>query len=344
MKKILVLIFASFFLSQANNLEAMKKKLSFICDVYAQLRNNVDQEAQEAIHNIKEWLTFELIEDILMVKIGDKERRFSESSDIPPDEMNDDDISDPFLDLKRIDLLSIGQRIVLTCWQKYPYHAAQVMQTLHALKPKDSSTLSELVCIDLFKRLIIAYNFGSDVASLIQKYEQDNYEEFCLRVFEKSEQISYLFKNAVRENLTVKELYQGFDPDLLRLLFMVRYPYFFEKFIVTSYSNEQDNIVKLFLEHGFNPNYRFIYNSSKNILYGTTLLHAAVVGKRAEMVLLLLTWGADPECEDSCDISPWKISCDQMRCRYSCRAHKINALLERCLSEETKKALKASDK
>ena len=61
MKKSLVLMFTSFFLHQSSNLEAMKQKLSFAGGPYAQLRKNVDREAQEALSNITEWLTFEFI-------------------------------------------------------------------------------------------------------------------------------------------------------------------------------------------------------------------------------------------------------------------------------------------
>ncbi|GEM_PF-4285139 len=342
MKNCLVLLLTALFLNQQSNLDGMQKKLSFAYDPYAQFRKNVKHEAQEAISTITQWLTFEFIEDMLMLKVGDKERRFNESYDIPSNEMSDDDISDPFLDEKKIDSLSIGQRVVLTCWQKYPYYAARVMQTLRALKPQDASMLSELMCIELFKRLIITHNYGLDIALLIQKYEAEELDEFCERIFNKYNEISCLLRDAVKENLTVVKLLQIVDPDFLRFLFMVRYPYFFEKFIIQSYSHKQDNIIRLFLENGFDPNHQFIYSYPKNSLYGVTLLHAAVADKRVETVLLLLTWNAHPECEDLCGISSWGISCDQMGGKYSQRASKINALLKQCLSQETKTILQTA--
>lgn len=287
-------------------------------DEYAQLRFDIEQEAEKAASLVNYWFYSEKIIDTLCVS---------------------NEIDAWIIDKDKLGNLTIGQQTVLTCWAARPQFMLKVFSCLGSEYPSHIN----------FRDALIRYNFGD---AFFKKYKNFLTKKnlscwvFLPKFLKVIPYLKYLKTRLscmtnyeIEEEITkchqdIKETYPELGAiDLHDHLFLLQNPYFFMNHIFAwsdqnckfdnwelIYTDEGCKIIELFLEYGFDVNCQLREGCDDR----DTLLHRAVRYDDINMVEVLLKWRADPlicygreqdpsKRHNGGGQSPWDISCYKMR-------------------------------
>jgi|GEM_PF-4372588 len=317
MKKILIASI-SFLFSQQFNLAAMHHvKSGYKGDIHALASGNIVQklghmvkdEADYAASTIQEWLTPELINEL-----------------VAPGTIQ--------LNTKVLDELSLGQRTLLTCWATYPCYISLVYAHLKVnfefYYDHDGSSSRERRQ-KKFTDALIMYNFGE---TFFEKIKQFSIREdlgvwklhqivvklypYLMSLFYKK-QTSCIHSPEFEFTLECyNDEIREYFPDLgeidwYNIIFLLENPYFFMIHIITwSGTPEALDIITLLIVYGFDVNCQLRTGCD----HRDTLLHRAVrydYVKQVEYLLELgadplICYGKDPEPRNGGGQSSWEIS------------------------------------
>lgn len=307
MKKLLLILSLTVFTQNIDTLSAMQNLLnkclgSPMCQDpfggYTNMRNTLEQKAEYAAATINDWLTPQLTQELVEM-VEERDPGTNEVLHVPQ------------LNLEKLSKLPVGQQIVLTTWASHPrywtlvfYHFKQRVMW-HS---QEGFVFS--YAYTPFMNALIRHNFNKDILSRLKAIKDNGFAPL-LKLENFIPQLEHLrYQSSCMNDLEFKDELKKYDVDIQDCFYALQHPYFFVDFLEHYAESNQHNMIKLFLDYGFDVNCPLM-----NLLTNAndTMLHKAVQYDHFNTVLCLLTYQAGPLQNNVAGKSAWILSLEKMK-------------------------------